>query len=281
MPTHSSNPSPTNARKTVWRTTLLPAEHGVWAALIESTLMGLIISMTWQSIVVGFNALMLGICLQPLKLIIRGANNRFQLPRIKAAQLALSIILPLSLSLLFFCILYPSISPAYPIPLMLAIPLVLVHWYYESHDNPRHITAVTAGMLAIISITPAMILAPHSQFRFAFIVYLILAARQISSISYARYVVRKSKKLPTHLPHIIAYHTISLLLILSIPYFYPEISTNQYLFLILLYLCLCIRTVIGLTILKIKTTIKAKKLGLSELFIGIIYVILTSLTLIL
>ncbi|QQE13357.1 YwiC-like family protein [Planctomycetota bacterium] len=273
----SNHPSkPASPRKPNIRSVILPAEHGAWAALIEAILMGFLVSFTWQSIVVAINAILLGLCLQPCKIVLRGPANKYQIPRYKAAKKAFAILAPLSTALLIFNVLLPAISPSFALVLLVSVPMVLIHWVYESNNQPRHLLAVLSGMLAITMVAPAMAAADAPKAAFVSTVLLILAARQISSISYARHIVRKSKGLPAPYSSILTLHLIGLMCILLIPAISPSIAQSVQIAFLSIYAILCFRTIIGLVILKQRGSIKPKILGLTELAIGIIYVISTS-----
>ncbi|QDU32341.1 hypothetical protein KS4_03730 [Poriferisphaera corsica] len=259
------------------RSVLLPAEHGAWAALIETILLGFLVSISWQSLVVAFNALLLGLCLQPTKIILRGATNKYQIGRYITAKNALKIIAPLGIALLSFNVIWPQISPGFALILLMGVPLVLVHWLYEISNKPRHLIAILAGMLSIAFIAPAMYSAKTAQPSFSLMILLVLCARQISSIGYARYLVRKSKNLPTSYKELLLLNVISYIAILLIAILPLTDARQIFIKVSIIFIALCLRTVIGVYIVHRRGSIKAKTIGMTELAIGITYVLFAAL----
>ncbi|WP_432798782.1 YwiC-like family protein [Poriferisphaera sp. WC338] len=274
MNEHEPKSEQPNKTKAKLRSVLLPAEHGVWASLIEVITMGLIVGASWQSAYVGLMAILMGLCLQPFKLVVRGAPNKYQVPRIKIAQKALTLLAPLTVGIILLGSFSSWMQPSFILPLMIAVPLVIVQWYYDAIGKPRALPGVFSGMLAIATIAPAMLLATRTEYRFAIAIYLVLAARQLSSIMYTRYVIRTMKKLPATIWGVIGMHKGCALLIVLIYVVFPEIGSLIWI-LVGSYLLLCIRAAIVIRLIHQGQTFKAKQIGMSELLIGLIYIILT------
>ena len=271
-----SEAAATPQAKVKLRSVLMPGEHGAWAALVESLLMGMLAGLCWQAAYVGGTAVVMGLCVQPFKIVAKGASNRYQKPRVAAAGKALAIFAPVAIFLIMFGTFSPLIEPSFMLPLMVAIPLVVVQWYYDAQGKARALPGVLSGMVALAMVGPAMLLGVYTEYRLACAIFLILAARQISSVMYTRYLIRNQKGLPASVWGVIAGHKVAAVLVVLVYVVYPSAGAMIWL-IIGGFIGLCIRAAVMLRLRQEGRVFKAKTIGLSELGIGLAYVVLTGL----
>lgn len=169
----------------------LPIEHGGWGFTLEPVLLGLLVAPTWAGCALGAFALGAFLARHPLKLWLADSLARRQYPRTKYARRFALLYAGAALAALGLAMRFAR--EGFWMPLVLALPLVLIQLSLELMDQPRNLAAELAGALAMGALAPAIALAAGADPTTAYGLWLVLAARSAAAIFYARVQVRRAR----------------------------------------------------------------------------------------
>lgn len=169
----------------------LPVEHGGWGFTLEPVLLGLLVAPTWAGGALGGFALSAFLTRHPLKLWLADSLARRQYPRTKYARRFALLYGGAALAALGLAMRFARED--FWMPLVLAVPLVLVQLSLELRDQARSLVAEIAGALAMGALAPAIALAAGVDAETAYGLWLVLGGRGIAAIFYARVQVRRAR----------------------------------------------------------------------------------------
>jgi hypothetical protein len=172
-----------------WKRILLPPEHGGWGFLFEPILLGLLVAPSGAGAALGVAAVAAFFTRQPLKLALSDRRRGMRYSRTAAAEraaLACGTVAAVALAAAL-----AAGGPRMALPLLAALPLGLVQVVYDARRETREILPELAGSAALAATAPAMALADGWMLAAALGLWLILLARSIPSILYARTMVRR------------------------------------------------------------------------------------------
>jgi hypothetical protein len=169
----------------------LPVEHGGWGFTLEPVLLGLLVAPSWTGAALGLFALAAFLTRHPLKLWLRDAVARRRYPRTRYARRFVLLYAGTAAAALGFAMRAPR-GPFWE-PLLLAAPLALVQFGFDLRDQARNLVAEMAGAFAMGAPAPAIALAASIDPQAAYGLWLILAARGVAAIAYARVQVRRAR----------------------------------------------------------------------------------------
>src|SRR4051812_40820253 len=89
--------------RSVWRSVVIPSEHGGWGLTLEPALLGLFVAPTLAGLAAAAAALLAFLARTPLKLVLVDRHRHRQLARTRAAARAAAV------ELVFFCVLVASV----------------------------------------------------------------------------------------------------------------------------------------------------------------------------
>ena len=251
-------------------TVLLPAEHGAWAQMIEALVLGLVVCGSWKSLWAGAIVLLLGLCTQPLKHLLKKATKPQQQARALAARNALAFLTPASVLLLGMGLFKGGLHPTFLIPLAIAAGLGTLQWLYTLNHQARDLPSVFLGVLAMTMVAPAMIFADSNAVALAMAAGLVFAARQFSTVYYTRYVLRHAKKHPTSRAVVVVVHVLGLLSLALLWRLLPGLGLAGGV-VVLAYLMLCLRTGVVMSLVQRGRRFNPKRLGMAELGLAVGY----------
>ncbi len=182
----------------------LPTEHGGWAFLIAPILTGLWISPTVAGGWLSLAALGAFLTRQPLKLALGDWRRSKRYPRtIWAERFACLYAI---LSLLAASIALWVTDHAFWLPLLLAMPLLLVQLMADLRRQSRTLIAELAGATALQAIAAALLLAGGEVLASALGLWAILSLWALTSIVYVRTRLRlargqATRRVPVYLVH--------------------------------------------------------------------------------
>lgn len=172
-----------------WKRILLPPEHGGWGFLFEPILLGLLVAPSWAGAALALAALAAFFTRQPLKLALSDRRRGKRYPRTAAAERAALACGTAAAAGLAVALAAGGARMA--LPLLMALPLGLIQVVYDARRETREITPELAGSAALAATAPAMALADGWTLAAALGLWLLLLARSIPSILYARTMVRR------------------------------------------------------------------------------------------
>lgn len=179
--THESTARP--ARPSL-RSVALPNEHGGWGLTAEPGLLGLLVAPSGAGLALGLAALVAFLARTPLKLALvdhrRGRNlERTALAR-RVALLELVVLAGLVVTAV------ATADAPFWAPLVLAAPLIAVEAWFDVRSRSRRLVPEVAGAVAVCSVTAMIVLADGGSGTLAAGLWLVLAARVVTSIPHVR-----------------------------------------------------------------------------------------------
>ncbi|WP_297561250.1 YwiC-like family protein [Meiothermus sp.] len=169
----------------------LPSEHGGWGFTLEPVLLGLLVAPSGAGLGLGLFALAAFFTRHPLKLWLSDLRRGKKFPRTALAR---------NLALLYGLLALAGLTLAawwasgpFWLPLLLALPLVGVQLWFDAHNRGRNLLPELSGAVAMGAMASSIALAAGQDPRLAYGLWLVLAARAVASIFYARAQVRRTR----------------------------------------------------------------------------------------
>ena len=166
------------------RTVALPSEHGGWGLTLEPGLLGLLVAPSVAGLALALAALVAFLARTPLKLALVDRRRGRDLERTALARRVAAVELMVLAGLVVTAV--ATASSPFWIPLVVAAPLVLVEGWYDIRSRGRRLLPEVAGAVAVCSVVAMVVLADGGSGALATGLWLVLAARVITSIPYVR-----------------------------------------------------------------------------------------------
>ena len=169
----------------VWRQVAVPTEHGGWGLTIEPGLLGLLVSPSWAGACLAVATVLAFLARTPFKLALVDRRRGRRLPRtdlalrLAAGEGALLIGLVVVAALL-------AEGATWWVPLAVAAPLVAIEFWYDVRSRSRRLVPEVAGAVAVASVAAAIALAGGEPADLAVALWIVLAARIVTSIPHVR-----------------------------------------------------------------------------------------------
>jgi len=174
-----------------WRVVALPVEHGGWGFTLEPVLLGMLVAPSGAGVALGVFAVAAFLTRHPLKLWLADVAARRRYPRTTYAQRFALLYGGAALAALALAV--HTAKGAFWTPLLLALPLALLQFAFEIRDQARTLPAELAGAVTMGALAPAIALAAGVAPKIAYGLWLVLAARAVAAIFYARVQVRRAR----------------------------------------------------------------------------------------
>lgn len=189
------------------RSIALPAEHGGWGLLLEPVLLGLVAAFSGAGLLLVAGVLGAFLLHQPLKIAAKDHLKGRQTPRTRWAERF--ALLYAGVALLAFALLIGRYGLSFLLPLLLALPLVLLQLRYDLQNRSRHLLPELSGAAALGAIAPGIALLAGWALLPALLLWLISVLRGLPTILYVRARLRLERDkaftgLPVHLSHLLA-----------------------------------------------------------------------------
>jgi len=223
------------------RAVALPAEHGGWALILEPIVLGLLVAPSLEGLLIGAGAFACFLARHPIKLAIGDRRKHYVLKRTSLADRF--ALLYVTLAFVFFAFVVVDTNKESLLPLLVAVPLILVQLIYDGLGQSRKLMPEIAGALAVGSIATAIALAGGRPKAMAYALWLIVACRHVPTILYLRVVLsrrRQWQKVTVNAP-VIAVQLLALLAVLVL--FFLKIAPA---FAVIVFVILFVRALIGL-----------------------------------
>ncbi len=182
---HLEAASPRAARpRPAWRAVALPAEHGGWGLTAEAVLLGLLVRPSAAGAAVGCAAVLAFLARTPAKL---AGVDRLRHRRLERSVLA-ERIAAAEVALLAGAIAFAAARahPGWWVPLVASLPLFGVELAYDVRSRGRRLLPELCGAIGMSAVAAAIALAGGSRARLAAAVSVVLLARSLASVPYAR-----------------------------------------------------------------------------------------------
>ncbi|WP_333659968.1 YwiC-like family protein [Meiothermus cerbereus] len=169
----------------------LPNEHGGWGFTLEPVLLGLLVAPSGAGLGLGVFALAAFFTRHPLKLWLSDLRRGKSFPRTALARNFALLYGALALTGMLLAARL-SAGPFW-VPLLMALPLVGVQLWFDAQNRGRNLLPELSGAVAMGAVATSIALASGQDPRLAYGLWLVLAARSVASIFYARAQVRRAR----------------------------------------------------------------------------------------
>lgn len=184
-----SRSRPTTKARSPLRSVMLPAEHGGWGLTLEPGLLGLLIAPSAAGVCLALAAPVAFLLRTPAKIALGDLRRGRSLPRTRlAARVAAMeslVLIALALGALGLA------AQPFWLPALIAIPFVAVEGSYDIRSRGRRLVPELAGAVGVCSVAAMILLADGKSGALAAGVWLILAARAVTSIPHVRSLIAR------------------------------------------------------------------------------------------
>ncbi|HKI86857.1 MAG TPA: YwiC-like family protein [Thermoanaerobaculia bacterium] len=250
----------------LWRSVVLPPEHGSWGLVAEPLVLGLAVSPSWAGLVLALGVLSAFLAYRPAKLFYGDSKRGRKFHRTRMA-LAFTSILALVSAVLFAASV--GIAGARPLLAFLAAaPFALVFVAYDLAPG-RFWQAEAAAPVAFASSAAAVALAGSASWRLAAALCVIVVARALPSVLYVRARLRLERGEPARRRLALVAQALGLIAVswMSVAGWLPRLA-------VLAMALLLLRASLGLSPWRHKAS--ARAVGLSEVGWGALTVLIVA-----
>lgn len=238
------------------KTIALPAEHGGWGFLFEPVALGLLLAPSVAGFYLALSAVGFFLARHPLTLLMLSRTRRS--PRVALSIRFAALYLIIGTASLLAAFSFSAHS--FLLPLLIALPLVLVQLLHDFTGRRRVLLSEVAGVIAISSLAAALALAGGWRSAASFALWMIMVARALPAILYVRACLarvhgRSARTLPIWIAHVAA---LAVIVALAREALAPRLA-------VLAMMILLIRAVVGL---RKSPHVTPKQLGFTEIAFG-------------
>lgn len=260
---HAPKPRNVNIRRVA-----LPTEHGGWAFVLYPMLLALLIAPSLLGFFLGLSALAAFLIHQPFK----QWWSDYRVKRtIARTPIARNFMIGYSLVAVgaFGVVLLAHTNADFLLPLVLAVPFVMVQQGYDARGRSRDLTAELSGALALSATAPAIAVLGGFVLADAMLVWLLMVIWVVTSIFYVRVRLRleKNRLADYDLQYVALVHGLGLVLI-GLAWYSEALPFAA----LLAMGILAARAAWGLS--SYRRRVKAIQIGLGEVVFGLIFVLL-------
>ncbi|MFI5041668.1 MAG: YwiC-like family protein [Acidimicrobiales bacterium] len=169
----------------------MPSEHGGWGLTAESVILGLLVAPSVAGVALGFAALIAFVARTPIMVVLVDRWRHRRLPRTRLAARVGSTEL-LVLGALVALVALRS-GREWWAPLVAAGPLVAVEVWFDMLSRSRRLVPELCGAVGVSSVAAAIARAGGTGWSVAIGLWVVLAARSIACIPFARAQVQRIK----------------------------------------------------------------------------------------
>jgi YwiC-like protein len=181
-----------SAERPLWRSVAIPSEHGGWGLTLEPVLLGLLVAFSGAGVAIGAAAFVAFLVRTPLKLALVDRRRRRTLPRTRLAARVAAGELAALVALGSFALW--SAGADWLIPVAIAAPFIALELWFDVRSRGRRLVPELAGAVGISAVAAAIAIAGDEGWRLAFALWLLLAARAMSSIPYVRTQIARTRR---------------------------------------------------------------------------------------
>jgi len=193
----------------LWRTVLMPVEHGGWGLLAEPIVLGLCLAPSVAGGLLAGAFLAAFLARQPWRLALADRARGARFPRTRVAERGAVVLSVLALGLGLAAVAMAGQEVA--LALLLAAPPAALALWFDTRGGQREVVAEVAGAVALAGSAPAIALAGGASWAVALGAWLLVALRAFSSILYVRARLRLDREKPAGVRTVLAVHALALL----------------------------------------------------------------------
>lgn len=178
----------------------MPTEHGGWSLTAEPVALGLLVAWSWSGLALGIAAMLAFVARTPLKVVLVDRRRDRWLDRsrlaIRIAAVELAVIAALGLAAAF-----DTSNAWFWVPLVAAAPLIGLELWFDMRSRSRRLIPELAGTVGIGAVVAAILLAAGESTALAVGLWVVISARAVAAIPYARTMVFRGHGRPVTLWH--------------------------------------------------------------------------------
>lgn len=174
---------PTAPRPAI-RSVGLPSEHGGWGLTLEPGVLGLLVAPSVAGACLAAAAILAFLARTPLKIVLVDRRRRRSLPRTALARRVAAVELAVLAALVGAA--FALAEPWFWIPAAVAAPLILVESWFDVRSRGRRLVPELNGAIGVCSVVAMIVLANGHSAGLATALWIVLAARIVTSIPYVR-----------------------------------------------------------------------------------------------
>lgn len=186
-----AGPRPTS----LWRQVAVPSEHGGWSLTAEPVVLGLLVAWSWSGLALGVAAMLGFVARTPLKVVLvdrwrdRWLDRSRMAARIAAGELAVIAVLVVAAAA-------GASNGWFWVPLAAAVPLIAVEFWFDMRSRSRRLVPELAGTVGIGTIVATIALVAGEPATLAVGLWVVISARAVAAIPYARTMVLRAHGRP-------------------------------------------------------------------------------------
>jgi hypothetical protein len=246
------------------RAVALPSEHGSWGFLLEPLVLGLLAAGSSSGLLLAAAMLFAFLIHQPLKIALKDRLKGRRAPRtVQAERFAVAYSV---LALLLLSMVALTSGLTFAVPLLAALPFLLVQIRYDARNQSRALIPEVCGALALGSTASAIALLDGWTLWEALPLWMIVASRNSPSILYVRARLKLEHGKPVSAYPTWLAHSAALLLVtgMAATRIIPTAVVGA-------FVLLLVRALFGLS--SRRKPRPAKQIGLLEIVYGLIVVV--------
>jgi len=179
------------------RAVALPGEHGGWGLTIEPGLLGLLVAPSVAGLCLALAVVLAFVARTPIKIVLVDVFRRRFLRRTRLA-LALSLVEIVVLVALVVGTVTTATASDWWLPALVAGPLICVELCYDMRSRSRRLVPELAGSVGVASVTAMIVLADGESGALAVGLWIVLAARAVTSITWVRAQIMTMRERPVN-----------------------------------------------------------------------------------
>jgi hypothetical protein len=173
---------------------VVPSEHGGWGLTLEPGLLGLLVAPGVAGVCLAVAGFMAFLARTPLKIVQVDRRRGRWLERTRTAAGVAAGELTVLGGLIVVA--FALADARFWVPVLVAGPLVLVQLGYEARSRGRRLVPELAGAVSVCSVAAMIVLADGRSGRLAAGIWLVLAARAVTSIPHVREMIARLHSRP-------------------------------------------------------------------------------------
>jgi len=172
------------AERSTFRTIAVPREHGGWGLTLDPDLLGLLVAPGAAGVCLAAAAMVAFLARNPLRVVLVDRHRGRWLERTRMAVAVVAGELVVLAALVVGALVLAN--GRFWMPAVVAGPLVLVQLGFEARSRGRRLVPELAGAAGVCSVAAMIVLAGGGSGRLAAGVWLVMAARAVTSIPHVR-----------------------------------------------------------------------------------------------
>jgi hypothetical protein len=170
--------------RAAWRAVAVPSEHGGWGLTLEPVVLGLFVAPSGAGALIGVAALVAFVARTPLRVVLVDARRHRDLDRttlarrILAAEVLVLAVIAAAAALLGDSRMW--------LPALAAAPLIAVELWFDMRSRSRRLVPELAGAIGVSAVVAIIVLADGGAGSLALALWMVLAARVVTSIPFVR-----------------------------------------------------------------------------------------------